>query len=140
NFIPIEIRTMIFDRYIIEKDIKEDRLIPVDFMGIYNVLLKYGFEYSIVEYNLSQIRIANKINMSIITKFLYSGHPVNKYDPKKLYGIWKKKLETRKKRHDELMNLIISDMYDIETEISKEYNILREHINRVRKSFEKYGS
>lgn len=140
NFIPLEIRSTIFDKYITEQDIENNRTLKVDFMGIYDILLKYGFEYAIVEYNLSQIKIAHSINMEILPKFLYSGHPVNKYDPVKLYSIWKKKLDNRKKRHDELMKLIISDMYDIEAEISEEYQALKGHISRIRKSFEKYGS
>ena len=63
----------------------------------------------------------------------------NKYDPIKLYSIWKKKLETRDKRHQEMMNSVISDFYEIDKDISDSYKALEKHIDRIRSSYEKYG-
>ena len=55
NFIPLEVRVSIFDSYIKEEDFERDSLLPVTYEGIYRELLKYGFEYALVEYNLSQV-------------------------------------------------------------------------------------
>jgi len=140
NFIPLEIRSTIFDKYMVKEDFEKNRYLPVDYEGVYKNLLKYGYEYSLVEYNLSQIKLVHKINTSLIPKFLYSGHPINKYDPVKLYSIWKKKLETQNKRHEEMMKLILSDFYKVEEEMSNDYDALKNHADRVRKNFEKYGS
>ena len=139
NFIPLEIRISIFDRYLTKDDFDKDRLLTVDHNGMYHALLEYGYEYSLVEYNLSQIKSVHKIDGSLIPHFLYSGHPINKYDPNKLYDIWKKKLETREQRHQEMMQSIISDFYDISNEINENYNTLKKHIKRVQDSYRKYG-
>ena len=139
NFIPLEIRASIFDKYMVKEDFDGNRLLPVNYEAVYKALLKYGYEYALVEYNLAQLQLAHKIDVSLVPKFLYSGHPINKYDPIKLYSIWKKKLETREKRHQEMMTTIISDFYDISAELSKDYDMLSEHIKRVRKNYEKYG-
>ena len=60
NFIPIELRVKLFDKFIIEKDILEERPLKVDFTGMYTELLKIGFEYSLVEYNTRQIKFVHK--------------------------------------------------------------------------------
>ena len=36
-----------------------------------------------------------EIPIGLLPEFLYSGWPANKYDPKKLHEIWKKKIETK---------------------------------------------
>lgn len=139
NFIPLEVRAVIFDKYITKTDMEKNNLLKVDHEGMYNELLKYGYEYALVEYNLSQVKSVHFINLSLLPQFLYSGHPINIYDPKKLYDIWRKKLETREKRHQEMMKAVISDFYEISDEIDKNYQVLRNHIDRIRKSYEKYG-
>jgi len=140
NFIPLEIRAALFDRYISKDAMDKNKLLTVNHEGMYKALLEYGYEYALVEYNLIQVKQVHMINMSLVPKFLYSGHPINVYDPKKLYSIWKKKLETREERHQEMMKAIISDFYDISNEIHENYNVLKKHIERIRKSYEKYGS
>lgn len=140
NFIPLEIRSAIFDKYIIEKDFEDDRPLKVDFKGAYMELLRYGFEYSIVEYNLSQIKIVHSIGLDILPRFLYSSYPKNKYDPNKLMEIWTTKIKTREKRHQEITLSVLSDFYKIGDEIDQKYEVLSGHIDRLRKSFEKFGN
>ena len=139
NFIPLQIRTTIFDRYITQKDLETNALLNTTYESVYNVLLQYGYEYALVEYNLKQIKFVHKINNSLIPKFLYSGFPKNKYDPIKLYNIWKTKLKTKEQRHKEMMLADIKDFYDTETQILNDYDALEKHIDRIRKSYEKYG-
>jgi len=139
NFIPLQIRTTIFDRYITQKDLETNTLLNTTHKSVYNVLLQYGYEYALVEYNLKQIKFVHKISNSLIPKFLYSGFPKNKYDPIKLYNIWKTKLKTKEQRHKEMMLADIKDFYDIETQILNDYEALEKHIDRIRKSYEKYG-
>jgi hypothetical protein len=139
NFIPIEVRVTIFDKFIKEDDFENDRLLAVSFEGVYNELLKYGFEYSIVEYNAAQIKLVHKINMDSVPRFIYSGHPKNKYDPNKLYEIWTAKLGGRSKRDSEMNKLLMDDFTKASDEISENFKMLKNHIQRVKKSIDKYG-
>jgi hypothetical protein len=139
NFIPIEIRTTIFDNFITEKDFDNDNLLSVDYQGMYNELRKYGFEYAICEYNLGQVLFAHKISLDLIPRFLYAGHPINKYDPSKLYEIWKAKIINRDLRDQEMSNSLIDEFFEISDDINKNYNVLKGHIQRLRRSINKYG-
>ena len=140
NFIPLEIRADIFDKFILQKDIDENRLLKVNYEGMYSTLLRYGFEYSLVEYNAAQIKYSHRINLKILPRFLYSSHPKNIYDPKKLLEIWTKKLETREQRHQEMIVTVLNEFYDVDNEISEKYSVLEDHIKRLQKSMLKYGS
>lgn len=139
NFIPIEIRVSIFDKYITNKDFEDDNQLKVDYEGMYKELIKYGFEYSIVEYNVAQIEFVHKISLSLLPRFLYSQHPINKYDPKKLYEIWKAKISTKEERHREMYGSVISDLFNISNDILENYNVLKDHITRLQRSLDKYG-
>ena len=77
--------------------------------------------------------------MNSVPRFLYSGYPANKYDPKKLYGIWKAKIKTRDKRDAEISKSLIKDFFDVSDEISSNYDVLKGHIQRLQSSLEKYG-
>ena len=101
----------------IKDNFEKDMLLPVSYEGVYQELIKYGFEYSIVEYNLAQIEVVHKICMNLVPRFLYSQHPKNKYDPKKLYEIWSAKIEDKGKRHREMYNSLIEDFYNVSDDI-----------------------
>jgi hypothetical protein len=139
NFIPLEVRVSIFDKFIKEEDFENNTLLEVDFQGVYKELLQYGFEYALVEYNLQQVQLVHKINMSVVPRFLYSGHPKNKYDPKKLYEIWSAKLDSRADRDAEMSKALIKDFYQISDDIKENYKLLKGHADRIRRSLEKYG-
>jgi hypothetical protein len=139
NFIPLEVRSSIFDKYMIDKNFDDNKSLAVDHKGVYTELLKFGFEYSLIEYNLSQVKFVHRISMNMVPRFLYSQHPQNKYDPNKLMQIWNSKISQQDKRHREMMSALIDDFYDIEGEIKEQYKILKEHILRINKSLEKYG-
>lgn len=138
NFIPLEIRTTIFDKFITEKDFEKDNLLSVDYQGVYNELRKYGFEYAICEYNLSQVVLCHKIKLDLVPRFLYAGHPINKYDPKKLYEIWKAKISDRQERDREMSQALINEFFDISDDINKNYNVLKGHVQRLQRSVNKY--
>lgn len=139
NFIPIEIRTTIFDKFISEEDFEKDNLLEVNYQGMYDELRKYGFEYAICEYNLGQILFAHKICLELTPRFLYAGHPINKYDPKKLYEIWKAKIANRDLRDQEMSSSLIDEFFEISDDINKNYNVLKGHIQRLVRSINKYG-
>jgi hypothetical protein len=139
NFIPFEVRSSIFDKYIRDEDFENDNALDVDYAGMYRELIKYGFEYALVEYNLSQVEYVHRIHMSLVPRFLYAGHPINKYDPKKLYEIWKAKLGDRAARDQEMSNALISDFYEATDDIMENYKLLKGHIDRIQKSLNKYG-
>lgn len=139
NFIPLEIRVLIFDKYILEEDIEKDRPIKVSYEGMYNELRTLGFEYALMEFNTIQLALVHKINLQILPRFLFSQHPKNVYDPKKLISIWQAKISTKEERHKEMMISNISEWYDINKELTDKYNVLSDHIKRIRNSQIKYG-
>jgi hypothetical protein len=138
NFIPLEIRSSIFDKYILEEDFEKNSDLKVDFKGIYTELLRYGFEYTIVEYNAIQIQLVHRIHLELLPRFLYSSHPKNKYDPNKLLDIWKTKIKNREKRHQEITLSILSEFYDVNNEISDKYDALKGHIKRIQNSLNRF--
>lgn len=139
NFIPLEIRVKLFDKFIIEEDIEQERALKVNFEGMYIELLKIGFEYALVEYNSAQIKFVHKISLNVLPRFLYHQHPINKYDPNKLMSIWEAKLSSREQRHKEMMLMALDEMYKIEGDISGKYEQMSGHIKRIQKSMKKYG-
>jgi hypothetical protein len=138
NFLPIEIRSKLFDKFISEEMFEKNATLEVDFKGIYTELLKYGFEYGIVEYNAIQLKLVHKINLELLPRFLYSSHPKNTYDPQKLVQIWKSKLDKREQRHKELISSTLKDFYEAESLINKKYDVLFGHIKRLQESFDKF--
>lgn len=138
NFIPLEVRTVIFDPYFSEKNFTDNIPLKVNLKGMYSELLKWGFEYSLVEYNAIQINMVHRISMNSVPRFLMSGHPIVKYDPQKLVQIWTKKLETRDQRHNEMMNSLISDFYEMDGKIKEKYNVLKGHIQRIQNSLRRF--
>jgi len=139
NFIPIDVRVTMFDKFMTDEDFEKDRSLAVDYTGVYKELIKWGFEYALVEYNTAQIAMAHKVTNEVVPRFLNSQHPINKYDPDNLFGIWRAKLGDRARRHNEMSSAMLDDFYDIEQEISEEFVALRGHIKRLRDSYEKYG-
>jgi hypothetical protein len=139
NFLPIEVRIAIFDKFIQESDFEKDKNLEVDFGGVYKALQNFGFEYAIVEYNLAQIKLVHKINLEVVPRYLYSGHPENKYDPKKLYEIWKFKIKNQSKRHSDMSKHLANDFTKMNEEFESELTSLKDHIKRLKRSVEKYG-
>lgn len=139
NFLPIEVRIALFDKFIDESDFEKNKLLEVDFEGVYKELQKFGFEYGIVEYNLSQAKVVHKINMEVVPRFLYSGHPINKYDPKKLYQIWKAKIFNQKNRHEDMMKSSVDDFLKMNEEFETELKSMKDHVIRLKRTIEKYG-
>jgi hypothetical protein len=139
NLIPIEVRASFFDQFMLKEDFEKDRDLKVELKTTYNELLRYGFEYAIMEYNSAQIVLSHRINMLSVPRFLYAGHPINKYDPKKLYDIWRVKIDTKYQRDKEMSKSLISDFYQISDDINENYKVLKNHIQRLQTSLTKYG-
>jgi hypothetical protein len=139
NFIPLEVRSIFFDPYITEEMFEKDIPLKVDYKKIYEELLKVGFEYTLMEFNAAQIKMVHKISMKMLPRFLYSQHPMAKYDPKKLMDIWTKKIETKGERNQEMMKSMMNEFYDINKDISEKYKVMKGHIERIQKSLKKYG-
>lgn len=138
NFIPLEYRAALFDKIIHNLD-DENQVRGMNFEGMYKQLLKLGYEYALVEYDMSRIKQAYHIKLQILPKFLYSSYPKNKYDPQKLYSIWKKKLEKREQRHQEIIQQLSSDFYKVTEEIEMKYDVLSDHMKRVQRNHKKFG-
>ena len=140
NFIPLEVRAFLFDKFITEEDLDQNRPLKVNYEGMYAELIKFGFEYSIVEYDVRFVKLVHRIDMSLVPRFLISGHPKNKYDPGKLFDIWQVKLKDKDKRHQEIMNSSMAEFYDVRGEISEKYVLLKKHIQRIQTNQKKYGN
>jgi hypothetical protein len=139
NFIPLEVRAFLFDSFMIEEDFEKDRPLKVNYEGMYSELIKYGFEYGLVEYNASQIKLVHRISMNYVPRFLIAGHPKNKYDPGKLFDIWQVKLKDKEKRNQEIMNSTMDDFFNTKGEINEKYVVLKGHIKRIQDNMKKYG-
>jgi hypothetical protein len=139
NLIPLEVRVLLFDKFITEKDFENNSFLKVDFQGIYNELRKLGFEYALMEYDASRIKIVHRVNLNLLPRFLYHQHPKNKYDPEKLIEIWETKIKTREKRHQEMTLALINEFFEVNSEISDKYNVLKKHIQRLQNNIKKYG-
>jgi hypothetical protein len=139
NFIPMEIRVMLFDKFILPEDFDKNSLLKVNYNGMYEEIRKLGFEYALMEFNAIQLVRVHKISLELLPRFLYSQHPINKYDPNKLNEIWVAKIGKRDERHNELMTSALNDFYDVNSEISDKYNVMKDHIKRLQTSLTKYG-
>jgi hypothetical protein len=87
-----------------------------------------------MEFDVSKIELANKVSLLLLPRFLYHQHPINKYDPNKLIEIWAAKIEKREQRHKEMTLALLSDFYDVNSEISDKYSVLKGHIQRIRRN------
>jgi hypothetical protein len=139
NFIPLEVRAYLFDNFMVEEDFEKDKPLKVNYEGMYAELIKYGFEYALVEYNAAQIKLVHRIEMNSVPRFIIAGHPKNKYDPGKLFDIWKVKIADKDKRNQEIMKSTIDDFYDTKGEINEKYVVLKKHIQRIQTNMKKYG-
>lgn len=134
NFIPLQLRALFFDKFISEKDFEQNNFLRTKYQTVYNELKSIGFEYSLMEFDASKIIFAHKISMGILPKFLISAHPTNKYDPSKLFSIWKAKIEKSQQRDEEMKKVILEDFFDTQKDITDKYDQLRNHILRVRRN------
>jgi len=139
NFMPLQLRERIFDKFIKESDFDKNSFLPVTNKGMYNELKKVALEYSIVEFDASLIVRVHRIHLEMLPRFLYSQHPKNKYDPNKLAQQWETKLKTREERDSEMMKASLSDFFDVRNEIDEKYKVLKNHIGRIRSNQIKYG-
>ncbi len=131
NFLPFEIRVALFDKFMVEDDFEKDRALPVDFAGIHNELRNYGFEYAITHYPTHRIVNAWSIDMKLVPRFLFSSSPINKYDPKALYSIWKSKINKSQQRDQEMRKLTTDDFMKPIEEIEDKFKVLTESIIRI---------
>lgn len=139
NFIPLEIRAMIFDPYMNLDHFEKGIPIKMDYKTVYEELFRYGFEYSLMEFNARQIKMAHCIDMQLVPRFLYAQHPKATYDPGKLMQIWKKKLETKAERDGEMKQMMVDELYKIDLDVSDKYKVMRDHIARMQRSLNRYG-
>lgn len=140
NFIPLEIRAYLFDKFMIEENFEKELPLKVDYKGMYDELRKYGFEYALVEYNSAQIKLVHRIKMDVVPRFLISAHPKNKYDPSKLFSIWQVKIKDKDKRDQEIMQSTIDDFFEMKDQINEKYVLLKDHIKRIQANMKKYGN
>ena len=137
NFIPMEVRAGIFDKYLEDLE-DENQFVNINFESAYKMLLRVGYEYALVEYNMVQVAKCYSISLEILPKFLYSTFPSIRYDPLNLYKIWSKKLETREERHAEIMIMEASDFYEATDEIKEQYTTLKGHMDRIQRNLKKF--
>jgi hypothetical protein len=146
NFLPLEQRSNLFESLIVDVNHLNNKQPSntepfkfIDFEMVYKKLIRFGFEYSLVEYSLDRIVGVFRINFINLDEWIYSGHPKNIYDPVKLYDIWSKKIKNRPERHKELITKLVEDFYNVTDELIEESNVLKDHLKRLKRNNEKYG-
>lgn len=122
NIIPVDIRPYIVDEMIDKNIFDNNQRVDITYEKAYNILLKYGFEYSIVEYLPQDIVRVHKISMNILPRFICSGYPIVKYDHRKLYNIWMNALKTRDKRYNEMKYKLVSELEIVKKNMNENYN------------------
>lgn len=145
NFLPLEIRMDLFDTIVnsLEDNNKQSSgMTPFNFLNFekaYKLLLRRGFEYAIVEYDISRIVRVYEIQYDQLPTWIYSQHPKNIYDPNKLYQIWASKLKDRPERHKELISKLVEDFYNVTDELIDNSTALKKHFQRLQRNQEKFG-
>jgi hypothetical protein len=139
NFIPLEVRVLIFDPYITEKDLEDDNLLKVDYEFVYTTLRKVGFEYALMEFDASRIKLVHKISLKLLPRFLYHQHPINVYDPNKLMQIWNAKIEKRDQRHQEIILSTLDEFYKASDELMEKFDVLKKHVQRLQRNVRKFS-
>ena len=140
NFIPMEYRVLFFDKFYDKKNVDSNNSIKCSYSSVYDALRSIGYEYSLVEYDVKLLQMIHMIDMKLVPRFLMSGDPINKYDPKKLYSIANTKLPNSEKRDNAIKKATLDDFYSINKEIDESYNILKNHIKRLQTNEKKYGN
>lgn len=140
NFIPIQARAAIFDKFMIESTFEENIPLKVSYEGVYEELSKIGLQYALVEYDASLIKMVHRIEMNLVPRFLVAAHPKNKYDPKALINIWKSKSQKNIQRDKEMFSANINDFFNIKTQLDEKYKELKGHITRIHNNQKKFGN
>lgn len=138
NFVPLEVRSGFFDQYIQTID-EEPEFFSLTFESVYKELFRIGYEYSLMEFNAKRIKTIYEIPIKMLPEFLYSGWPGNKYDPKKLYQIWLKKIETKEARHQAIISTNADDYFKIVDDIELKFGELSDHVKRLQRNEKKFG-
>lgn len=145
NFLPLEIRMDLFDGIVSnleDNNNQSNGMTPFHFLNFetaYKLLLRRGFEYAIVEYDMSRIVQVFEIKYENLPTWIYSQHPKNIYDPIKLYQIWSVKLKDRPERHKDLINKLVEDFYNVTDELIDNSTALKGHFKRLQRNQEKFG-
>lgn len=139
NFLPLQLRVGIFDKFISEQDFYKNDFLKVKMNILYDELRKQGFEYSLMEFDAIRINMAHLIHIDLLPRFIIAGHPKNVYDPNKLVAIAKAKAAKSNLRHAEMMKSSINEFYKISKEIPEKYIALRKHILRLQSNAIKYS-
>lgn len=145
NFLPLEIRMDLFDDMVIDLENNNKQgngMTPFNFMSFemaYKKLLRRGFEYAIVEYDISRIVRVFEIKYDNLPTWIYSQHPKNIYDPNKLYSIWAAKLKNRPERHKDLISKLVEDFYNVTDELIDNSTALKGHFQRLKRNHDKFG-
>lgn len=140
NFIPLEVRVGIFDKFITEKNFEKNEPLKVSYQGMYQELSSLGLQYSLVEYDASLIKLVHRIEMNTVPRFIISQHPKNKYDPKGLIELWSKKAKTAELRDREMIGANMNDFFNIKAELNEKYKTLKSHIQRIHNNQKKFGN
>ena len=140
NFLPLSFRVAFFDPYLREQDFENPNFIlKANFDKVEKELLKFNYNFSIKMYNVDQIVQAYKISLSILPRFLYSGHIDAKYDPGKLKQIWQSQIKVAELREKEMMSATMDDYTDLTKDISNKFDALKNDVMTFRNSLRKYG-
>lgn len=139
NFLPMEVRVSFFDKFMVDKDFEKNDFLKVKMQTIYDQLRSIGFEYSLMEFDMTRLKMVHQIHLDVLPRFIISGHPKLVYDPKKLRDISLAKRATSGQRHKEMMTSLVNEFYETTKEIPEKYQTLKKHIQRIRNNTIRYS-
>lgn len=137
NFLPVTIRVLFFNNilnynldiieYNNEQDtLKQKSLDGINFVNIYNMLKRIGFEWAIRKLDIKLINKIYKINTNLLPEFItMSTHTFTKVDDNKLVQIWQKKIKEQTEREQKLINSLINDLESIDNDFKEQYKTLQ---------------
>ena len=71
----MEVRVLIFDKFIKSDDFEKNNLLSVTFQGVYNELRSVGFEYALMEFDALNVELIHRIHLEQLDRFFYNQHP-----------------------------------------------------------------
>lgn len=149
NFIPANIRILYFDKLLdrfqntIQKNLTikdiyyETPLQNINFEVIYKTLLSTGFEYSIREFDITEINTAYLVATQYIPYFIiFDTQPFTGVDEGKLVEIWQVKIKEQTERHKEIMSKLQKNYNEMEEMFKEEFKSIKEQRENMEKSID----
>jgi hypothetical protein len=147
NFIPVAIRIQLFNNIFNfnisvfnnnenEKVSKQQELVNINFLNIYNLTKSIGFEWAIREFDLRLVNKLTDISFNLLSDFItMSTHKFTGVDDGKLMEIWMSKINKQDERETELIKKLLGDYDKMNDELMRNINNIDDRNANLEKSY-----